>query len=233
MSSFVYIKPRISGTQWRFARDSGPSWIESIDFSLVPQEVRNQIETINIDHDSLTSLTLNGFSNLTNLNITTPGIMIEINELALISDINFSGQNSIQTASITNCQGLLTLNLSLNPLISPPILSGLPNIQIINLNNTGLTIPPILTGLTELYTLNLNNNSLIIAPDVTGLTNLLSINIVGNSLPTIEVNKLLIEVDSWNTSNGFMPLDGNQSPSGAGIIARDNLLARGWVLVKT
>ena len=51
-----------------------------------------------------------------------------------------------------------------------------------------------------------------------------------NKLPRININMILKEVDSWQTSGGVLLLDGdeNGAPDGDGIIARDNLRARGW-----
>ena len=53
-----------------------------------------------------------------------------------------------------------------------------------------------------------------------------------NKLPTANINLILREVDSWQTSGGALLLDGdeNGAPSGNGIVAKDALIARGWMV---
>lgn len=102
----------------------------------------------------------------------------------------------------------------------------------IYLDGSALSDVPIVTGLTNLVRLDLQNNDLTEAPNVDGLTNIANLNLFGNAITTAEINTVLIEVDSWGTSNGFMPINGgtNGSPSGAGVTAYDNLIGRGWTL---
>ena len=46
-----------------------------------------------------------------------------------------------------------------------------------------------------------------------------------------EVNTVLIEIDSFGTINGVLDIGGNNAnPTGAGLTAKSNLIARGWVV---
>jgi len=52
-----------------------------------------------------------------------------------------------------------------------------------------------------------------------------------NLLSADMVNQLLMTVDSLGTSGGVINLIGNASPTGDGITAMNNLIARGWTIL--
>lgn len=76
--------------------------------------------------------------------------------------------------------------------------------------------------------LDLTNNRLS-AVTLTGCLGLRSVLLGGNALPQSQVDRVLVEVASWNTSGGTLVLDGtNASPSTVGLESADNLRGRGW-----
>lgn len=76
--------------------------------------------------------------------------------------------------------------------------------------------------------LDLTDNRLS-AVTLTGCLGLRSVLLGGNALPQSQVDRVLVEVASWNTSGGTLVLDGtNASPSTVGLESADNLRGRGW-----
>jgi Leucine-rich repeat (LRR) protein len=86
-----------------------------------------------------------------------------------------------------------------------------------------------LQNLINLQTFIADNNSLTTV-DLSGLTNLTYVNLQNNDLTETSVNNILQWLDGNGELNGNVDLSGGTSavPSGAGITAKDNLLAKGW-----
>lgn len=76
--------------------------------------------------------------------------------------------------------------------------------------------------------LDLRDNRLV-AVKLTGCRGLISVLLGGNVLPQSQVDRVLSEVASWNTSGGSLELDGtNASPSATGLESAEILRGRGW-----
>lgn len=76
--------------------------------------------------------------------------------------------------------------------------------------------------------LDLTDNHLV-AVTLTGCRGLMSVLLGGNVLPQSQVDRVLVEVASWNTTGGALILDGtNASPSAAGLKSAQILRGRGW-----
>ncbi len=61
-------------------------------------------------------------------------------------------------------------------------------------------------------------------------TGLIDVRFRANSLTETSVNNILIDLDNNDQLNGDCRLDGgtNAAPTGAGITAKNNLIAKGW-----
>jgi len=68
-----------------------------------------------------------------------------------------------------------------------------------------------------------------------GANDLMSyISLPNNSLSSESVNNILIILDNNGLSNGTLKLNGqapSASPSGAGLTAKNNLIAKGWIVI--
>ncbi len=85
-------------------------------------------------------------------------------------------------------------------------------------------------NLPNLSYLRLNSNNLTDAVVVENIPEIDYSYLDDNNMTEETVNNILIAYDSMGTSNGYLYLwDGtNASPTGDGIVARDNLISRGW-----
>jgi len=73
------------------------------------------------------------------------------------------------------------------------------------------------------------NGGSFFASHITGLTNLIEINAASQQTTATEVDDIIIEVESWGTSNGILNLAGSSPiPTAASATARSNLTARNW-----
>jgi Leucine-rich repeat (LRR) protein len=86
-----------------------------------------------------------------------------------------------------------------------------------------------LQNLTNLQEFSAANNSLTTV-DLSGLTNLTDVNFNNNDLTEASVNDILQWLDGGGVENGYVDLSGGTSatPTGEGIIAKDNLIAKAW-----
>jgi len=74
-----------------------------------------------------------------------------------------------------------------------------------------------------------SNNSNLIAATIKGMKYLSSIIMQNNNYDQPTVDEILIEADESGVENGEMSLVGNPSPSAAGLAAKANLEAKGWL----
>jgi hypothetical protein len=103
---------------------------------------------------------------------------------------------------------------------------------ILDLNNSALTEPPDIRHMDTAMQIGLEINQLSVGPSLVNCKALTYFNISFNQLPTPEVDRLLVELDGIGTTNGqaifIGPLMG--TPSAVGIAARNNLIAKGWLV---
>lgn len=109
-----------------------------------------------------------------------------------------------------------------------PAAARLPVVEQLWIWNTGQsgTLASISSAITDLRAY----QNTYTAVDLSGRTTLAYIDLHTNSLALAQVDALLVEVDSWGTSNGLIDLTGNAAPSIAGLTARTALLGRGWTV---
>lgn len=66
--------------------------------------------------------------------------------------------------------------------------------------------------------------------DISNNPDLQFINLSADLFSVTNVNDILIQLDSNGISNGTLTLSGAPQPTGSGITARDNLIAKGWTI---
>ena len=146
-------------------------------------------------------------------------LIIQFNELnAPLSDLSsFTQLDTIATSGNVNMGGNI------------PTLPS--NIRVIDFGGSGLTgVLPSLSAYTNLQRVWLYTNpNLTVPANWTASASITDIFLNDCQFSSAEVNTVLIEIDSFGTSNGFLFIAGiNDSPTGAGLTARSNLSSRGW-----
>jgi hypothetical protein len=78
----------------------------------------------------------------------------------------------------------------------------------------------------------LTTNQLTVFTITASMVNVTKYYLGDNAINTTNVNALLVAIDAFGTSGGQIYVDGgtNGAPSGAGAIAKTNLLGRGWTV---
>jgi hypothetical protein len=129
-------------------------------------------------------------------------------------------------SSFTQLEVIATSN---NPNMGGSIPSLPSGIKELDLGKSGITgdLPPLGTY-TSMYKCWLYLNDISIPSNWTAPAGLNEIRLQGCSLSSTEVNTLLVEIDSLGSSNGCLMLQVNGAPTGAGLTAKSNLIARGW-----
>lgn len=87
------------------------------------------------------------------------------------------------------------------------------------------------TGLTRITSIDASDNSLSTINIDTSI-HLVSVSLENNSLDVASVNDVLQKLDSFGNLSGevYLDLGTNAAPTGAGITAKNNLLAKGWTV---
>lgn len=74
-------------------------------------------------------------------------------------------------------------------------------------------------------------NQLTSFPDISTFNNIRLFNLLNNNLSEPVVNLILTTIDSFGTSNGQVNLGGtNAAPTGDALVAKQNLISRGWIV---
>jgi hypothetical protein len=169
---------------------------------------------------SLTSMSVFG-STLTTLDASGCSALGSVNiGGALLASADFSNCTGLAaTILMDNTQGSFSLNLancSSLPEIRADTLS-----EVASMNVTGCA------GLTGIYLPNVPNLT-----TVTLTTMPASVVMAGAALNVASVNAVLIAADANGALSGTMDLSGGTSaaPTGAGITAKNNLIAKGWTV---
>ncbi len=76
-------------------------------------------------------------------------------------------------------------------------------------------------------TVNMYNNDLK-SLDISNNPGLINLNISQNSLNQTEIDRVLQTMDSYNTENGYLDINGNAEPSSKGTAHANNLTVRRW-----
>tara|TARA_R110000796_G_scaffold113344_1_gene225111 strand:+ start:189 stop:899 length:711 start_codon:yes stop_codon:yes gene_type:complete len=147
--------------------------------------------------------------------------LMQFNELNVpLSDLSsFTQLSAIATSTNTNMGGNI------------PTLPS--NINVIDFGGCNITgVLPSLSVYTNLRRVWLYANPNIIIPtNWTASASMTNIFLFSCRFSSAEVNTVLIEIDSFGTINGVLDIGGNNAnPTGAGLTAKSNLIARGWVV---
>jgi len=86
-----------------------------------------------------------------------------------------------------------------------------------------------LTGLSALVQVVVSQHS-ITSLTVTGCIALTQISAYNCQMGLHEINALLIQTDNNGATNGVMSITGNVAPQGAGLVAKANLISKGWTV---
>lgn len=142
------------------------------------------------------------------------------------------GGSGLTVASLTaNLAQIYHFCVRDQPVTGIPAASRLPVVEQLWIWNTGQSGTLTVTS-SAVTSLQAYSNGYT-AVDLTGRTTLTSIDLHANSLDRGAVDAVLVEVNSWATSNGYLDLSGagNAAPSATGLTARTALLARGWTVL--
>ena len=151
-------------------------------------------------------------------------LLMQFNELnAPLSDLSsFTQLSAIATSTNPNMGGNI------------PTLPS--NINVIDFGGCGITgVLPSLSAYTNLQRVWLYVNPGIIIPtNWTASASMTSLFLFSCQFSSAEVNTVLIEIDSFGTSNGALNIGGdNANATGAGLTAKSNLTSRGWEVITT
>ena len=151
-------------------------------------------------------------------------LLMQFNELnAPLSDLSsFTQLSTIATSGNVNMGGNI------------PTLPS--NINVIDFGGSGLTgVLPSLSAYTNLQRVWLYTNpNLTVPANWTASASMTSIFLFSCQFSSAEVNTVLIEIDSFGTSNGALNIGGdNANATGAGLTAKSNLTSRGWEVITT
>lgn len=171
--------------------------------------------------------------------------------------INNSSMTSFNAANLTNSTTLATLNLSINQLttfnpsplalgiaalylndnaiatINPASFNSVGAIQLDNNFITSFDISQLIMPANGQFTI--SNNGLTTLVNASGISpNMINFTAQTNHIPASQINAVLIALDTAGLSNGTLLLN-NQTPtappSGAGITAKNNLIAKSWAVL--
>lgn len=186
-----------------FCQDDGISTIDLTN--------NTQLNVLAVNGNSLSTLNLTNNTQLTRLLIyanTSLGIPTGLTTLTNLVEFN-----------AYDCNFTTTLNLS-----------TLTKLETLYCGNTAL--PSInLSTCTKLKTLSVRNSSSVTALNLPStLNDLKRVEVDNNGLTATEINNLLIKLDTNGLSGGYFKSSGgtNAAPTGAGVTAKNNLIAKGW-----
>lgn len=220
-----------------------------VNFSLCPYLITIQVSgnpslgTINVTSNTLLRELFCQDDGISSINLTN-------NTLLTVLAVN---GNSLTTLDLSNNTKLTKLLIYANPSLSIPTglttltdlvefnaydcnfttalnLSTLTKLETLYCGNTAL--PSInLSTCTKLKTLSVTNSPSITALNLPStLNNLKRVEVFNNGLTATEINNLLVKLDTNGLSGGYFKSSGgtNAAPTGAGITAKNNLIAKGW-----
>ena len=170
-----------------------------------------QLKVLAINGNSLSSLNLTNNTQLTRLLIyanTSLGIPTGLTTLTDLIEFNAYDCNFTTALNLTTLTKLETLYCGN---------TALPSIN--------------LSTCTKLKTLSVRNSPSVTALNLPAtLNDLKRVEIDNNGLTATEINNLLIKLDTNGLSGGYFKSSGgtNAAPTGAGITAKNNLIAKGW-----
>ena len=177
----------------------------------------NNLELFSADFHSLQTVNLSGLTNLLTVDIS--------------DNLTLDGSSkSLTSVNLSGCTALQQLRLDDSDFSAGiPNFTGLVNLDTLDMDQCDITGSIDLSMLSSLNYLDLNGNT-----DLTSVTipvsNLDSVYIYDTALTEAAVNDILQRLDNNGITGGNVELDGGTSaaPTGAGITAKDNLIAKFW-----
>lgn len=204
-----------------------------IDSPASPEEL--QIEVAN--HQSLETFTLNHIS-VYSLDFSNCTSLTSINTLyAWNAYYNFTGCTSLLTATVggglgdldlTPCTSLTSFSINSSNFTSLDF-TGLENLTSIQLNLSYVNFLYI-TNCSSLNSLVSSDQQNITSLDISGCPLLLTLNLTG-MYTTESVNSILIQLDENGLEDGYVDVTSYEGPTGDGITAAANLVAKGWTVI--
>lgn len=169
------------------------------------------------DWNSLKTVNLSGLTDLT---------IVDISDNETLD----GSSKSLTSVNLSGCTALQTLRLDGSDFSAGiPNIKGRVNLESLDMDQSSITGSVDLSTLSSLTFLDLNGNT-----DITSVklpeSSLDFVDISDTALTEAAVNDILQWLDGSGVMNGNVELDGGTSaiPTGDGIIAKDNLITKGW-----
>ena len=169
--------------------------------------------------------TLTGNTPIFNLSTNTGNANMAITNANAITSFHVNNL-SVHWIMVTDVPALEDLVISTN-LISNLVVTNNINLKILSCF-TNLLTALILTTNTLLEYLDASNNNIAVL-DISNNPLLTSLKCYGNNQATSVTNKIFIDLDTHNKSNGELHIRNNAD--GLGLTARANLITKGWTIV--
>ena len=168
---------------------------------------------------SLTTINLSGLTNLNYVDISD-------------NEIPGTSTPSLTSVNLTGCTALQQLRLDDSDFSAGiPDLTGLINLESLDMDQCNIAGSIDLSMLSSLTVLDLYGNTNLTSVTLPG-SNLDNVDLNDTALIQAAVNDILQWLDDSGVTNGYVNLSGGTSaaPTGAGITAKDNLIANGWAV---
>lgn len=215
------------------------------------------VQTFLIGSNDLTSLVIpNTWTNLTYLAFGDNNISSFTTYATWVNLLYFLANNNSLTSITTYAAwtSLSTFNVSNNILTSITLRPEWTNVWGIFVGHNSLTSITTYSAWVNLYILDVGGNSIssitthvqwvslhTLYADACGLSTLTvysewttftGLEAGSNAITSTPINNIFIEIDSLGTSSGSIGVAGgtNAIPTGAGLTAKNNLVARGWTI---
>jgi len=170
------------------------------------------------NYNSLQSVNLSSLTNLSYVSINN-------------NDIPGSSTNSLTSVNLSGCTSLLGLDLTNSDFSEGiPSLSGLINLDTIYFSDCSISGVVDLSNLSTLTYLSFSGNTALTSIVISDTQLIDYFYALDCALTETAVNNILQSLDNSGVTNGIINLSGGTSavPTGAGLTARTNLIAKGW-----
>jgi len=192
------------------------------------------LDTFNAGAALFTSVDMSGIATLTSIVANAATFTsIDASGCSSLSSVNFT-EATFASVDLSNCPSLSNVSIANGTYGSFTLnLSGCTSITDLN---TNLGFPFGASSLNITGCTSLVGIFLPVATDLTTVTltvlNAASVVMAGAALNVASVNAILIAADANGALSGTMDLSGGTSaaPTGAGITAKNNLIAKGWIV---
>jgi len=164
---------------------------------------------------------------------------VTINGSTTLTSLTIGGRQGFYgDVAVTNCTALTSVLFDSGstypdvPDFDSLNFSGCTSLSSIATSSGELKTPSLnITGCSALATISLPSDTLVTVT-VSTLPSATTVGLQGCALNVASVNAILVALDSNGLSNGevYLDLGTSAAPTGAGIIAKNNLIAKGWTV---